>query len=128
MKTSTYSIFFAVLSIIAIYLILTRLKKDNMGIRSALIWMILWFGIGFFSLFPELLNMAMRFAQMENRMFFILVSAVFILFALVFNLNARMDKMQRDIARLVQELSILNYKIDAGVTNKPANRKEEAGE
>ncbi len=128
MKTSTYSIFFAVLSIIAIYLILTRLKKDNMGIRSALIWMILWFGIGFFSLFPELLNMAMRFAQMENRMFFILVSAVFILFALVFNLNARMDKMQRDIARLVQELSILNYKIDAGATNKPANRKEEAGE
>ncbi len=127
MKTSTYSIFFAVLSIIAIYLILTRLKKDNMGIRSALIWMILWFGIGFFSLFPELLNMAMRFAQMENRMFFILVSAVFILFALVFNLNARMDKMQRDIARLVQELSILNYKIDAGVINKKGNSKKKSG-
>ena len=113
MKTSTYSIFFAVLSIIAIYLILTRLKKDNMGIRSALIWMILWFGIGFFSLFPELLNMAMRFAQMENRMFFILVSAVFILFALVFNLNTRMDRMQRNISQLVQELSILNYRLES---------------
>lgn len=127
MKISTYSIFFAVLSVIAIYLILTRLKKDNIGIRSALVWMILWSGIGFFSLFPELLNTAMHFAQMENRMFFILVSAVFILFALVFNLNTRIDRMQRDIARLVQELSMLNHRIDDGAINKPENSGKETG-
>ncbi|MDY6954526.1 MAG: DUF2304 domain-containing protein [Thermodesulfobacteriota bacterium] len=126
MKISTFSILIASLSMVAIWIVLSRLKKDHVGIRSAAIWILLWFGIGFFCLFPGLLDAAMRFAQMQNRMFFILVSAVFVLFALVFNLASRMDRMQRDISRLIQEIALLNYKADASVPTEspPAARKE----
>ncbi|MDY6986978.1 MAG: DUF2304 domain-containing protein [Thermodesulfobacteriota bacterium] len=126
MKISTFSILIASLSMMAIWIVLTRLKKDRVGIRSAATWTVLWFGIGFFCLFPGLLDAAMRFAQMKNRMFFILVSAVFVLFALVFNLASRMDRMQRDISRLIQEIALLNYKVDSSTpTESPrASRKE----
>ncbi len=79
MKLTPFSIFIVILSILAIALILTRLRKDAIGIRSATIWIMLWFGIGFFGLFPALLNTGMHVAQMGNRMIFVLVIAVFIL-------------------------------------------------
>ncbi len=112
MKITSITLIFTLLSVLAIFLTLKSLKKDLMGIRSALVWLFLWIGIGFFSLFPSLLNSMMYFAQMESRMFFILVIAVFILFALNFNLSSKMEKMERNIARLIQEMAIKNYETE----------------
>jgi len=53
----------------------------------------------------------MRLAQMKSRMFFILVAAVFILFALVFNLTSKLDRMERNIAKIIQELAILDHRL-----------------
>ena len=88
------------------------MRREVTGLRSGLTWISLWIGIGFFSLFPGLLNSAMRLAQMENRMFFILLLAVFILFAIVFNLSSRLEKMQKNFAKIVRETSLINYKIE----------------
>ncbi len=112
MKITPVTLIFVFCSLIAIYYTIGRLKKDTIGIRSAVIWFLLWLFIGFFSLFPNLLNAVMRIAQMENRMFFILITAVFILFALAFNLSSRIDHLQRNISRLIQEIAILNQKND----------------
>ncbi len=112
MKITSITLIFTLLSVLAIFYTLKSLKKDLMGIRSALVWLFLWIGIGFFSLFPSRLNSIMHFAQMEVRMFFILVVAVFILFALNFNLNSKMEKMQRTSSRLVQELAIIKAQIE----------------
>lgn len=113
MKITSISLLFSFISLLAISFILNSLRRESMGIRSAIVWLLLWSGIGFFILFPSLLNSVMRLAQMENRMFFILVLAVFILFALVFNLSSRIDKVQRTLAKLVQEMAIRNYKIES---------------
>jgi hypothetical protein len=99
-----------------------RVKRETIGIRSATVWLIMWGGIGFFSLFPGLLNAAMRVAQMENRMFFILILSIFILFALSFGLSSRLEKMQRDLAKVIQELAMLNYKLEN--RNKDENREK----
>ena len=113
MKLTTITIFFSFLSLLAILYTLNSLKKETMGIRSAIVWLLLWAGIGFFILFPSLLNSAMRLAQMESRMFFILIVSVFILFALLFNMNSKFDKAQRSLSKLAQEMAILNYKIES---------------
>lgn len=112
MKFTSITLIFTAISAIAIYVTYEGLKRETIGIRSGLVWFALWFGIGFFSLFPGLLNTLMHLAQMQNRMFFILLTAVFILFSLVFNMNYRMEKMQRTISRLAQELAITNYKLE----------------
>ena len=123
MKLTTASICLSFFSLVAIIYTLNSLKRDALGIKSALVWFILWMGIGFFSLFPSLLNHLMRIAQMEDRMFFILIMAVFILFALLFKLGTKMDKMKRDSARLVQEISILTHKIESKDDNKNIEAK-----
>lgn len=94
-----------------IIFILSKIKNETIGFRSALIWILLWLGIGFFSLFPGLLNWFTQLAQMEVRIFFILVIAVFILFALVFSLHTKIDRMQRNLEKLAQEIALINYKI-----------------
>ena len=113
MKITTLTILFFVVSCFAVWRILLNLKRESIGIRSALIWIIVWLSIGVFGIFPNLLNYAMRAAQMESRIFFILVIAVFILFALVFNLVSRIDTMQRNLSKLVQEISFINAKLDS---------------
>jgi hypothetical protein len=113
MKLTTITIFFSLVSIVLILKTLENIKREVVGIRSGLVWILVWVGIGFFSLFPGLLDSAMRLAQMESRMFFILLLAVFILFALVFNLASKMDRTRRDMAKLIRELSLLHHRLES---------------
>ncbi len=83
-----------------------------MGIRSAIVWLLLWASIGFFSLFPNLLDPLMQLAMMKNRMFFILVVAIVIIYTLIFNLSSQMDKVRRTSARLIQEVSLLKHQLE----------------
>jgi hypothetical protein len=110
MKLTIITAFFAVFSASMIIYIFSRIKRETIGFRSALVWLSLWLGIGFFSIFPGLLDWATRVAQMELRIFFVLLVAVFILFAIVFNLSSRLDRMQRNLERVVQELAMTNYR------------------
>ena len=110
MKITTITILFALIAIIETWRTFYRLKKDLIGLRSALVWVLMWLAIFVFSLFPQLLDQLMRVAQMQNRMFFLLVIAVFILYALVFNLTSRLDNMRRDLSKAIQALSLLGYK------------------
>ena len=111
-KITSITILFAAVSTISVWYTILRIRRDTIGIRSALIWISMWLGIGFFSMFPHLLNPLMRLTQMQNRMFFILIAAVFMLFALVFNLSSKLEKMQRTSSRLIQEMALLRYTID----------------
>ncbi|MFP4041083.1 MAG: DUF2304 domain-containing protein, partial [Desulfosudaceae bacterium] len=77
-----------------------------------MIWIAIWGSICVFGIFPDVLNVAMGLVQMQNRMFFILIIAVFILFALVFNQATQLDNMDRNIRRLVREVALLNYKLE----------------
>ena len=112
MKITIISITFFIISGLSIWQICLRIKKNQIGIRSALIWIGLWAGIGFFSLFPELLDTAVRLVQMKTRILFMLLVAVFVLFALVFNYASRMDNMQRNITKLTREIATLNFKLE----------------
>jgi hypothetical protein len=112
MKITSVTLFFAVFALGMIFNIALRVKQERTGIRSALIWFFLWVFIGFFSLFPELLNWATRFAQMESRIIFVLLLAVFVLFAFMFSVTTRLDRMQRNIEKLVQEIALTNFKVE----------------
>ncbi len=115
MKVTSITIFFALVSCISIWRILMNIKGDRIGIRSGMIWICLWLCIGLFALFPDLLDKLMVIAQMESRMFFLLVVAVFILFAVVFNLVSRIDTLQRNLSKIVQEMAIMKTRNKGGL-------------
>ncbi|MGQ9655310.1 MAG: DUF2304 domain-containing protein [Thermodesulfobacteriota bacterium] len=112
MKITTASIVFSLVAFVQVLRIVYQVRQDRLGIRSGLIWVLMWGGGGIGSLFPSTMDVLMRFAMMENRMFFILIIAVFVLFALVFDLVSRIEKSERNIAKLVQEIALLRFRLD----------------
>lgn len=123
MKITTISVIFSLFAILEICHTIIRLKQETVGIRSAAVWLLMWVGVAIFSLFPNLLDTAIRLAQMQSRMFFVLTISVFILFAVVFNLSSRLDRMQRDMSKIIQEIAMINYKIED--RRKPIEKKNE---
>ena len=111
MKITTITLVFSAVSLFMIIYSFSRFKRETLGIRATLLWVFLWFGIGFFSLFPSILDWAMALAQMEVRLFFISIVGMFILFALIFNMASRLDKLERFLGKTIQELSLLNQKL-----------------
>lgn len=112
MKLTTTTILFFTFSGLQIARTLRQVKHEKIGIRSGIIWIILWASIGVGSLFPSIMDIFMRLAMMENRMFFILIIAVFILYATVFNLVSKIEKAERNVAKLVQEIALLRYQLE----------------
>jgi hypothetical protein len=104
---------------VLLFISVRSIQKDRLGIRSGLIWIILWSLIGFFSIFPDFLNMAMQVVQMKNRFIFIMFIAILILLALLFNLTNKIDYLQRNLTKLAREIAVANYKIDNPGSNHP---------
>ena len=110
MKLTLMTLAILAVALFEIFRTIRRLQRDRMGIRSAVIWLSMWTGIGLFSLFPDLLNTVMRLGQMENRIDFLVLVAVVVLFTLVYGLTARIEQLQRDVSRAMQELALTNYR------------------
>lgn len=112
MKITTTTIIFLGVSCFQIGWTLLQLKKEIIGIRSGLVWIIIWVAIGFGSIFPSTVDIFMKFAMMENRMFFILILSVFVLFAIVFNTVSKVERNERNTAKIVQEIALIRYQLE----------------
>jgi hypothetical protein len=112
MRITPVTVFIAVFAVFIIAVVLFKIKKETIGIRSALVWLCLMSGVGFFGLFPEFLDWFIRIIHLEERILFVLLSAIFILLALIFNLNTRLDRMERNWAKTIQEMSLLTYRLE----------------
>jgi len=120
MKLTTATIIIALSAAFGIGFILRALHRDAIGIRAALTWIGLWIIIGLFSLMPAALDPFMHLAQMQSRTFFIVLSALLVLFALVFSIHSRLDRLERDRARILQELSLLVHRLEDNGNGRPA--------
>jgi hypothetical protein len=111
-KLTTISILIALVALFEIGRTVSRVKRDRIGIRSALLWACMWSGIGYFAMFPSHLDRGLELAQMENRMFFITVLALLVLFTLVFSQASQIERLKQDVAHMVQELALTRARID----------------
>ena len=112
MKISTLSILITGIALFELYRTFSRLERDVIGIRSALVWVVMWLSISIFCLFPQWIDKIMYIAQMKDRMLFLFVISIFILYAIVFNINSRQDKISRDISKAMQEISLVRHEIE----------------
>jgi len=96
-----------------------------MGIRAAAVWAFLWLGIGFFAVFPASLAAAVQLAQMGDRTFFITVIGLLVLFTLVFEHAGRLDRLQRQSGRIVQEAALLKAAQQNDLPRQSVNLGEE---
>lgn len=96
----------------AVFRTIKKIQRGDIGYRPGLIWMTIWGGACVVGLFPDFINIAMEISGLKNRTVFAIIIAVFVLYALVFQQEARFERMNRDIRKLVREIAILNYKLE----------------
>ncbi|HDQ41911.1 MAG TPA: DUF2304 domain-containing protein [Desulfonatronum sp.] len=116
MKITLVTVAFFLLSMAAIWHTVQQLRRDQVGIRYAVMWISMWLVIGVTSLFPDLLNILAQAAGM-HRIFFIIIITLFLLIALIFNLMSRINTLEVRQARLVRALSLLQHRIDVQDAN-----------
>ena len=112
MNTKIAAFIIAFLAIFSIVATIRMFKKDKLSTRLLLMWLFIWFAIGFFALFPFTLNKLMKMINMGNRMFFLTSGSILILYLIIFYISSNLSKMNRHISKLTQEIALLNYKLD----------------
>ena len=59
MKITSIAIIFLIISCVAIYRTVVKIKNEDIGLRAGLAWIGIWGSICFFGVFPDVLNIAM---------------------------------------------------------------------
>jgi hypothetical protein len=113
MKVTPLTVIIFLFASVMLVRLVQRVARDGVAVRSALVWGVIWLSLAVFSIFPDLLNDVIEATGMGNRLFFLLTIAVLVLFALVFHLTSRVDRMHRDVGLTIRELAIANYRIES---------------
>lgn len=93
-------------------------RQDKLSTRLLVMWIVIWAGISFFAVFPGFLDWIMQMVNMGNRTFFLSTGAILILFVIVFYLSSHISRLNHKISGLVQEIAILNYRLEDKVFSK----------
>lgn len=97
--------------IIALFL-LTRVgakfKRKEITLKEALFWGILWFAVGVVVLYPRLTDQLASYIGLQTATGIDLVVyvAVGVVFYLVFRLFVRVERIERDITKIVRHCAI----------------------
>jgi putative solute:sodium symporter small subunit len=97
-------------------------RKDKLSTRLFAMWMVIWFAIGFFSLFPSALDRLRLLVNMGDRLFFLTTGAILLLYIIIFYVTSNLSKMSRKLNKLAQEIAILNHNLEDR-TKEEANKK-----
>ena len=119
MKITPITILLSLGALFFLYLTIKSALRNKIGVRTACLWLVMWLSVAFFSIFPSMLDGLMSAAGMMQRVFFILIVAVIALLAMVFHLMSKLDQLKHDLARTIQEVSLLSYKIEQAERFQP---------
>jgi hypothetical protein len=97
-------------SAVCVIIILRGWSTGAYSLRTSVLWLVLWLGIAIPAAFPELLDMLLPIARMQERLFFALVGGVFVLFLLTFMVFGRLDRLQQRQAKIVRALALRDYR------------------
>jgi len=116
-----------ILSILIIVFSIIFFKKDKISIKGFVFWIIFSICVGVVSILPGILDSLLKlfFINPEARGFSVLTIAIFIIFIIIYNQSISQKKIQRAVAKLVQEMAILNYKFDKNIDSKEKNNEKE---
>ncbi len=122
-KTAFIIIF--LVGILAILRIWYLFKNEKTTIKNAIFWTLLWIIVGIGILVPNSIDLAMKIFRMENRLFFISIFGILFLLIIVYSLSISQKKTERIMAKLVQEMAILNYKLDKKINPEEQDDEEQ---
>lgn len=81
--------------------------RNRSSMRATALWTVIWGAVGFFGLFPQLLDVIMGWTMMKDRMVFLFIVSILVLYAMMFGQSSQNAALKRQVLRLAQEVAIL---------------------
>lgn len=106
--------------VLIIWRITSQFRRGGLHIREYLLWLMFWFGGIFIILRPETATLAANLVGIGRGADFIVYISVIIVFYLVYRILVRQEKMEKEITKIVREISIVRAR-----TPNKLNQNEE---
>ena len=103
---------------LALFRLLYLVRKERVTLLPTLFWGVLWGVIGFFTIFTRLADTLMNSLMMENRMEFILIGGLLLLYVIVYNFSLALKQIEQKLSKLVQAMALLEYELEGERSGK----------
>ena len=112
--STVLKIFLCIILVIQLVLIIVTMRKKNMSMKYATIWIVLTLLMFVAVLFPHFIIVFSKFCGFEATSNMVFLIAFFVLFYMSFVQTISISKMRNQITDLIQEISILKKEIQNG--------------
>lgn len=88
--------------------IASQFKRKQITLKEALLWSMLWFGVGVVVLYPKLTDQLASYIGLQSAKGIDLVVylAVGLVFYLVFRIFVRIERLEHDITKIVRQVAL----------------------
>ncbi|OGY42612.1 MAG: hypothetical protein A2Y82_02875, partial [Candidatus Buchananbacteria bacterium RBG_13_36_9] len=76
------------------------------SLQEFLLWTIFWFLVGFVVILPETTSLVANFVGVGRGVDLVIYISILILFYLVFRVLVRLDKIDKDVTKIVRKIAL----------------------
>ncbi|MCX6746113.1 MAG: DUF2304 family protein [Candidatus Parcubacteria bacterium] len=103
MIIQVFLILFIIYAVIKVGL---RYRDKVISLQEFLIWTIFWFMVAFVVILPETTSLVANFVGVGRGVDLVIYISILILFYLVFRILVRLDKVDKDVTKIVRSIAL----------------------
>ncbi len=85
-----------------------RYKDKVISLQELILWTIFWFLVSFLVLFPDITSYAANVVGVGRGVDLVIYLAILILFYLMFRALSKLDKVEKDVTKVVRKVALGN--------------------
>ena len=90
----------------AVIKVALRYKDKNISLQEFILWTIFWFITAFLVVFPDVTSYAANLVGVGRGVDLVIYIAIFILFYLMFRALVKLDKVEKDVTKVVRKAAL----------------------
>ena len=103
-------IFALIFCFFALWRVLAKFRRQELKMMEFLMWLVFWLAVGIAFITPESLTKLANLLGIGRGADLVLYVAVVVVFYLMFRIFVRLEKMERDITKVVRKSTLDNVK------------------
>jgi len=92
--------------IYAVIKVASRYKDKIISLQEFVLWTIFWFIVGFVIILPETTSLIANLVGVGRGVDLVIYLSILILFYLVFRILVRLDKIDKDVTKIVRTIAL----------------------
>jgi len=92
--------------IYAVIKVALRYKDKIISLQEFVLWTIFWFTVGFVIILPSTTSLVANWVGVGRGVDLVIYISILILFYLVFRILARLDKIDKDVTKIVRKIAL----------------------